>query len=417
MEDNIEIVISETNRGNEQIIINKKYKFNFSFQRKDKSKIYRCTEYKTLNKCKSLIILNDKKEVLKYESLHNHLEKEIDVSISVAEHKIKEEIKKNSIPMDIKPKHKFNAVSQEMGLISPEYSKIRSQIIRNINKQFPPNISYDDIPIESKYNKTKRNENFMIFKNTDLIIFQSPFQAYIFSNYHKNIFADGTFYAAPKFSYQLFITRTYVGEFNIFYTTSISILKNKKQSTYETSFKEIKKNANKFRSNTLITTINFHCDFEQGISNATKKVFPNINIKYCVWHYKRSLEKQKNILCYHEVKNNNDVYIYYKAISNLPYLNNIFPNKPLFFKLIYILKEEENLSYNDYQRRTKGTLKKKQKIFSATDEIKILIENYKSKEINLFYNGCNRNELIKLWKECLIDLNDININLKYIILI
>ncbi|KAG4086143.1 hypothetical protein H8356DRAFT_1434796 [Neocallimastix lanati (nom. inval.)] len=405
MEDNIEIVINETNRGNEQFIINKKCKFNFSFQRKDKSKIYRCTEYKTLNKCKSLIILNDKKEVLKYESLHNHLEKEINVSIS--------KFKKNSILMDIKPKHIFNAVSQEMGLICPEYSTIRSQIIRNINKQFPPNIkSFDDIPIESEYYKTKRNENFMIFKNTDLIIFQSPFQAYLFSNYHKNIFADGTFYAAPKFSYQLFITRTYVGEFNMFYTPSISILKNKKQSTYETLFKEIKKNANKFRSNTLITTINFHCDFEQGISNATKKVFPNINIKYCVWHYKRSLEKQKNILCYHEVKNNNDVYIYYKAISNLPYLNNIFPNKPLFYKLINILKEEEKLSYNDYQRRTKGNWKKKQKIFSATDEIKILIENYKSKEINLFYNGCNRNELIKLRKECLIDLNDININLK-----
>jgi len=34
------------------------------------------------------------------------------------------------------------------------------------------------------------------------------------------------------------------------------------------------------------------------------------NIKYCVWHYKRSLEKQKNILCYHEMKNNNDVYIF-----------------------------------------------------------------------------------------------------------
>ncbi|KAG4103918.1 hypothetical protein H8356DRAFT_1419868 [Neocallimastix lanati (nom. inval.)] len=347
MEDNIEIEISETNRGNEQIIINKKYKFNFSFQRKDKSKIYRCTEYKTLNKCKSLIILNDKKKVLKYESLHNHLEKEIDVPISVAKHKIKEKIKKNSIPMDIKPKHIFNAVSQEMGLICPEYNTIRSLIIRNINKQFPPNIkSFDDIPIESKYYKTKRNENFMIFKNTDLIIFQSPFQAYLFSNYHKNIFADGTFYAAPKFSYQLFITRTYVGEFNM--------------------------------SNTLITTINFHCDFEQGISNAAKKVFPNINIKYCVWHYKRSLEKQKNILCYHEVKNNNDYnnfqqfleyfnknyllkynvnnWNYYENIEHLTnnasesynsYLNNIFPNKHLFYKLIYILKEE-NLSYNDY---------------------------------------------------------------------
>ncbi|KAL6612257.1 hypothetical protein U3516DRAFT_798575 [Neocallimastix sp. 'constans'] len=178
----------------------------------DKSKIYRCTEYKTLNKCKSLIILNDKKEVLKYESLHNHLEKEIDVSILIAKHKIKEEIKKNSIPMDIKPKHILNAVSQEMGFICPEYKHLTNNASESYNS----------------------------------------------------------------------------------------------------------------------------------------------------------------------------------------YLNNIFPNKPLFHKLIYILKEEENLSYNDYQRRTKGTWKKKQKIFSATDEIKILIENYK----------------IKLWKDCLIDLNDININLK-----
>jgi len=89
---------------------------NLIFHFKGKiSKIYRCTEYMTLNKWKSLIILNDKKEVLKYESLHNHLEKEIDVSISVAKHKIKEEIRKNSIPMVIKPKHIFNAVSQEMG--------------------------------------------------------------------------------------------------------------------------------------------------------------------------------------------------------------------------------------------------------------------------------------------------------------
>ncbi|KAL6588739.1 hypothetical protein U3516DRAFT_656237 [Neocallimastix sp. 'constans'] len=388
MEDNIKIeIISETNRGNEQIIINKKHKFNFSFQRKDKLKIYRCTEYKTLNKCKSLIILNDKKEVLKYKSLHNHLEKEIDVSISVAKHKIKEEIKKNSIPMDIKLKHIFNAVSQEMRLICPEYSTIRSQIIRNINKQFPPNIkSFDDIPIESKYYKTKRNENFMIFKNTDLIIFQSPFQAYLFSNYHKNIFEDGTFYAALKFSYQLFITRTYVGEFNMFYTTSISILKNKKQSTYETLFKELKKK--------IICQKKKYNNFLQFLEYFNKNYLLKYNVNN--WNYYENIE--------HLTNNASESYN--------SYLNNIFPNKPLFYKLIYILKEEENLSYNDYQRRTKGNWKKKQKIFSATDEIKILIENYKSKEINLFYNGCNRNELIKLWKECLIDLNDININLK-----
>ena len=36
----------------------------------------------------------------------------------------------------------------------------------------------------------------MIFKNSNLIILQSPFQAKLLIK-HKNIFADGTFYIAP----------------------------------------------------------------------------------------------------------------------------------------------------------------------------------------------------------------------------
>ncbi|KAG4090779.1 hypothetical protein H8356DRAFT_1430878 [Neocallimastix lanati (nom. inval.)] len=138
--------------------------------------ICKCTEYKTLNKCKSLIILNDKKEVLNYESLHNHLEKEIDVSISVAKHKIKEEIKK-------------------------------IQFLEYFNKNYL-----------LKYNVNNWN-------------------------YYENI---------------------------------------------------------------------------EHLTNNTSESYNS-------------------------------------------YLNNIFSNKPLFYKLIYILKEEENLSYNDYQRRTKRTWKKKQK--------------------------------------------------------
>ncbi|OUM68226.1 hypothetical protein PIROE2DRAFT_4104 [Piromyces sp. E2] len=63
MEETINFEFSETNRGREQIIINRKYKFNFSKNKKDNTKVYRCTEYKTLNKCKSFIILNDKKEI------------------------------------------------------------------------------------------------------------------------------------------------------------------------------------------------------------------------------------------------------------------------------------------------------------------------------------------------------------------
>ena len=77
----------------------------------------------------------------------------------------------------------------------------------------------------------------MIFKNFNLIIFQSPFQAKLFWEYNDDIFVDGTFFIAPKFSYQIFITRTYVKELDSFYTTFFAILKNKEQETYKNYLK------------------------------------------------------------------------------------------------------------------------------------------------------------------------------------
>ncbi len=319
MEEKPKIEISETNRGKEQIIVEKTYKYNFSTLKKDNSKVYRCTEYRTSNKCKSFIILNDKKEILKYEGLHNHLEKEKKVAISITKHKIKNKIRESLNPFDIRPKRLFTKISQEMGPLSPEYNTIKSQISRNINKQLPLKVtSFEDIPDELEYYSTVKNEKFMIFKNSSMIIFQSPFQANLFTEC-DDIFADGTFYIAPDFSYQVFITRTYVKALNIFYTTSFSILKNKKQSTYEKLFEEIKKNVSNYNNNIKPKT--FHCDFEKAISNSAKKIFPDINIKYCVWHYKRSLQIKKNKLCSDEIYENINIYTYYKFISNLPFIN------------------------------------------------------------------------------------------------
>jgi len=76
----------------------------------------------------------------------------------------------------------------------------------------------------------------MIFKNSNLIIFQSPFQAKLFREYNDDIFVDGTFFIATKFSYQIFITRTYAKELDSFYTTSFAILKNKEPETYKILF-------------------------------------------------------------------------------------------------------------------------------------------------------------------------------------
>ncbi|KAG4105064.1 hypothetical protein H8356DRAFT_1337835 [Neocallimastix lanati (nom. inval.)] len=130
MEENLIIDISESNKGKEQIIINKKYKFNFSYKRKD----------------------NSKKEILKYNSSHNHPENEYDVSLSIMKHKIKDGIEKSSIPFVIKIKPLYNKISKEMELIRPEYNSIKSQISRNLNKKLPSNVTtFAEIPSESEY--------------------------------------------------------------------------------------------------------------------------------------------------------------------------------------------------------------------------------------------------------------------------
>ncbi|KAG4099326.1 hypothetical protein H8356DRAFT_936929, partial [Neocallimastix lanati (nom. inval.)] len=222
----------------EQIILNRKYKFNLSSKRKDNSKKYKYTEYKTLNQCPSFIILNNENQILEYDDSH-HLENKFGAAKSIVKYKIKDEISKSSIPFNVNIKLTYDEISQGMGLICPGYNSIKSQVTRSRRKQLPPDITtFDEIPNESKYYKTKRDENFMT--KIILIVFQSPFQAELFSK-NKHIFADGTFYIAPIFSYQVFITRTYVTELNCFYTTSFSILKNKKQTTYEILFEEIKK--------------------------------------------------------------------------------------------------------------------------------------------------------------------------------
>ncbi|KAG4107960.1 hypothetical protein H8356DRAFT_1416326 [Neocallimastix lanati (nom. inval.)] len=380
MEENLIIDISESNKGKEQIIINKKkYKFNFSYVRKRyNSKVYKCTEYKKINKCKSFIILNDKKEILKYDSSHNHPEKEYDVSLSIMKHKIKDGNEKSSIPFGIKIKPLYNKISKEMGLICPEYNSIKSQISRNLNKKLPSNVTiFAEIPTK------------------------------LFREYNDDIFVDGTFFIAPRFSYQIFIIRTYAKELNSFYTTSFAILKNKEQETYKILFEKLKKNANTYNNNIIIEPKNLHCDFEREI--------------------------KKNKLCYNERKNDNNIFIYYKAISNLPfinpeyifdiyviikiksiknnycqflkfleyfyttylidydmkiwnyynnmehitnnaseslnnYLNNLFPTKPSFYELIDKFNELEHLSYYDYQRKIRGIWKIKKRAINKANE-------------------------------------------------
>ncbi|KAL6631776.1 hypothetical protein U3516DRAFT_737393 [Neocallimastix sp. 'constans'] len=80
------------------------------------------------------------------------------------------EILNSSTPFNVNIKLKYDEISQGMGLICPRFNSIESQVTRNRRKQLPPDITtFDEIPNESIFYKTKKDENFIIFKNHDLI--------------------------------------------------------------------------------------------------------------------------------------------------------------------------------------------------------------------------------------------------------
>ncbi|KAL6628530.1 hypothetical protein U3516DRAFT_793601 [Neocallimastix sp. 'constans'] len=106
----------------------------------------------------------------------------------------------------------------------------------------------------------------------------------------------------------LFITRVYAPEINSFYTTSLSILNNKEQATYELLFEELKKKMQIYLFYKAITNfpfINPECIFD--INN-------HIKIIYQIYNYFHFL----NFLEYF-----NKTYLYKYDIQYWNYYNDI----------------------------------------------------------------------------------------------
>ncbi|KAG4091135.1 hypothetical protein H8356DRAFT_1313394 [Neocallimastix lanati (nom. inval.)] len=90
---------------------------NLSFKRKSNSKKYKCTEYKTLNKCPSFHYFKQYESILEYDDdLHNHLENKFEAAKSIVKNKNKDKISNSSISFNVNIKRKYDEISQDMVL-------------------------------------------------------------------------------------------------------------------------------------------------------------------------------------------------------------------------------------------------------------------------------------------------------------
>ena len=61
----------------------------------------------------------------------------------------------------------------------------------------------------------------------------------------------------------------------------------------------------------------------------------------------------------------------------------------------------------NYQIKIRGIQKIKKRAINKANEISVLIECYKNIETKLIDVKCDRNNIINLWFDCLVDLNNI----------
>ena len=202
-----------------------------------------------------------------------------------------------------------------------------------------------------------------------------------------------------------------------------------------------------------------HTDFEIQIGEACRIIYPNIQIKYCIWHMKRALINKINSLCKNDIENDDNILILYNMINNLylchpdyvkiviykirdnsdnenfdkflkyfedyyikmyniknwnyfnnfrhitnnacesynAKINNLFQKKPTYFKLIYELRLEEADIIINYKKRNAGLLGSNNR---RSNKMEIFLKTMQEKieEINNLPNNNNdRKKFVLAW--------------------
>ena len=89
--------------------------------------------------------------------------------------KIKSEINKSVDPSSINLQHLIKSYSIDKGVKAPAFSRIKNTLCRELNKKLQDDIiNLTLAPEESICCKTLKNKDFVIYKDKDLMVLQSP---------------------------------------------------------------------------------------------------------------------------------------------------------------------------------------------------------------------------------------------------
>ena len=373
----------KTEKGKTCYLENNKYILHYSQKLKNGDLIYRCKYYKDSKiKCKAYLKLDKNNKFISNDKGHSCVVDEKKIQNLLLMNDIKSNIENKEIIYNIKPKDIFDSsirkafkrksdeepenkeIKENDNHISiknepmPNFSNLKSAIYRNLNKSMPKDIeNLEELPDESEYYQTLTGEVFLMYKKDHMLIFMSPMQANLLYENNHHVFIDGTFYSAPKCSYQIVTIRIHNIKEDLFHTVAYGILIDKTLNSYIELLDNIKiytfNNRENKRNMDQRLPLTIHCDFEQAIIGAVKQVYPNSEIKLCLWHFYRNLEINRNKIYGAKENQSRQSLNILKRIQTLCYID------PNYVKACYDLisedaqsDEKDNKFVNEYFKNT-----------------------------------------------------------------
>lgn len=146
-----------------------------------------------------------------------------------------------------------------------------------------------------------------------IIIFGTPLAKEHLTKF-KMFYGDGTFKICPTPFYQLYTFHINISldENSVNFVPVLYILlANKTQAIYERLFTILKEQF-------MIQIDQYKCDFELAVIQAVKKVYPNVKVTGCYFHYWKALVKMSKKLGFENLKDGKHITQLYMQLPLLP---------------------------------------------------------------------------------------------------
>lgn len=175
-----------------------------------------------------------------------------------------------------------------------------------------------EIVISNDYLLTQKNQQFVLIDTEDeqrIIIFGTR-DFFIKMCSTESLYGDGTFYAVPKLFYQLYSLHGFYKDEMIGFV--YILLPDKTEQTYIRMFRLIQDKA--IELNLIFSPNYFHCDFEKAVIKTVNNLFPNCQVKGCLFHYSQAILRRFNFIFGKRNYLNEDLHKLVRRVSALPFV-------------------------------------------------------------------------------------------------